>query len=284
MSHALTETPTKGSTVTVPDDGDGATGASVETPFQALADRVAWCEDALDTTGGNHPIKSVNSLAALTGLGGLASGDVRIVAGYGLYRFTAGDVTAAFSPWVVTHASGRWFHATYSSIADSDVGATLATLTAGKLPIARHTNGIVRTAETTYASTWGSVIPGSTSTTASWVDSTVDHIESSLQVGDIVEITVVGWTNASAVAPAYSWVRLSVIDDTAGSTTGPTTTNYDDDQVRIDGSTATQFHLRIRHVVTAAGQLQAILQLQANGADAARLLYPTRINTVVIRP
>ncbi|MBK7823340.1 MAG: hypothetical protein IPJ61_20350 [Tessaracoccus sp.] len=284
MAHNLTETPTKGTPVNVADDTEVYTNAAIEAMAQPIADRLAWCEDALDTTGGNHPIKSVNALAALTGLAGLASGDVRIVAGYGLYRFTAGDTTTAFSPWVVTHASGRWFHATYSSIADSDVGATLATLTAGKLPVARHTNGIVRTNETTYTGTWGAVIAGSTSTAASWVDSTVDHIESSLQVGDIVEITVVGWTNASAVAPAYSWVRLKAIDDTAGSTTGPTTTNYDDDQIRIDGSTATQFHLRIRHVVTAAGQFQAILQLQANGADAARLLYPTRINAVVIRP
>lgn len=284
MSHVLTETPTKGSAVTVSDDTEVYDNAAIEAMAQPIANRIAWCEDALDTTGGNHPIKSVNALAALTGLSSLATGDVRIVAGYGLYRFVAGDTTVAFSPWVVTHASGRWFHVSYSSIADNTVGATLATLTSGKLPVARHTNGIVRTSETTYAGTWGSVIAGTSTTGAAWFSTSADHIESSLQVGDIVEITVVGWTNASAVAPAYSWVRLSVVDDSAGSTTGPTTTDYNDDQVRIDGSTATQFHLRIRHVVTAAGQFIATLQTQANGADAARLLYPTRINTVVIRP
>ena len=276
MSHVLTETPTKGSSVTVSDDTEVYNNAAIEAMAQPLTDRVAWCEDALDTTGGNHPIKSVNALAALTGLAGLASGDVRIVAGYGLYRFTAGDTTTAFSPWVVTHASGRWFHATYSSIADSDVGATLATLTAGKLPVARHTNGIVRTNETAYTGTWGSVIAGASTTGAAWFPSSVDHVESSLQVGDIVEITALLHVNASGPAPAYVWARLSVVDDSAGSTTGPTTTDYDDDQIRVYGTEEVQRVIKVRHVVTA--------EIQANGADAARLLYPSKITTVIIRP
>jgi len=284
MSHALTETPTKGSTVTVPDDGDGATGASVETPFQALTDRVAWCEDAIDTSGGKHPLKTVNALAALTGIAGPSNGDQRIVTGYGLYQFVAGDTTTAFSPWVVTHASGRWFHATYSSIADSGVGALLATLSGGKLPIARHTNGIVRTNETAYTGTWGSVIAGASTTGAAWFPTSVDHVESSLQVGDIVEITAYLYCNASGPAPAYCWARLSVVDDSAGSTTGPTTTDYDDDQARMDGTEATQRVIHVRHVVTAAGQLVATAEIQANGADAARLLYPSKITAVVIRP
>lgn len=44
MAHNLIETPTSGSAVSVPDPGDARTAASVEVPFQALTNRVAYLE------------------------------------------------------------------------------------------------------------------------------------------------------------------------------------------------------------------------------------------------
>lgn len=44
MPHNLTETPTRGSPVSVPDPGDARTAASVDGPFQTLANRVAYLE------------------------------------------------------------------------------------------------------------------------------------------------------------------------------------------------------------------------------------------------
>jgi hypothetical protein len=48
MSKVLTETSTFPSTVTVPEDGDSRNAASVETPFQALANRTRKLNDRLD--------------------------------------------------------------------------------------------------------------------------------------------------------------------------------------------------------------------------------------------
>jgi len=284
MSHTLTETPTKGTAVVVPDDGDGATGAAFAGPYQALTNRVAFCEAAVDSLGGNHPIKVVAAPASLTAIASPANGDTRIVPGNGVYRFVSGSTATAFSPWIITHASGRWIHVDYDNLADSATGDLFALLVSGKLPLARHTNGIVRTSETAYSGTWGNVIAGASFTTAAWTNSSVDHLESSLVVGDIVEIQATVHMSASSIVPAYAWARLRVIDDAPGAFGGPTTTDYTTTEVRVDGSTAQQRILRVRHVATKAGQLQAIVQLQANGADAARLLYPSRINATVVRP
>jgi hypothetical protein len=48
MSHTLTETATYDATVTVPDDGDARTAASVNTAFQSLADRSKYLLGALN--------------------------------------------------------------------------------------------------------------------------------------------------------------------------------------------------------------------------------------------
>src|SRR5258706_7012960 len=50
MSHNLTETTTFDATVTVHDSGDARTAASVNTAFQALANRTAYLNDQKNLT------------------------------------------------------------------------------------------------------------------------------------------------------------------------------------------------------------------------------------------
>lgn len=278
MSHALTETPTKGSTVTVPDDGDGATGASVEAPFQALANRVKWAENALDTSGGNHAIKDLNALAALTSVSTPANNDIRLVSGYGLYRFVSGDTTTPFSPWVVTHASGRWFHALYSALSDATVGATIATLTAGKLPLDRHTNGIYSLGETEWTGTWGNVADSKTS--ASYADTTLTHTISALEVGDQVLLHGELIVSASALS-VDTRCRLKTIEDFGGT---PVAVTYPSTEWIMEDTTKRQIAFRKLITVGTAGTFQALVQLQGNGADAGRVHYPSRLSSFVVRP
>lgn len=284
MSHVLTETPTKGSALTVPDPSDGATSSSVEGPFQACANRIAWCEGAIDSSGGKHPLKVVVSEAAMTALASPASGDQCVFPTVGVFTFVTGSTATPVAGVIVTHAAGRWFRSDWEMLADVGGTPLIATLVGGKLPTSRHTNGIVRTSETEYTGTWGSVIPSASSAAAAWTDVPVDHLEASLKVGDILEIEVVLYLSASAIAPAYAYARIKCVDDNLGSTTGPLTTTYAQTEQRMDGNTATQRTIRKRHVVTAQGQCQIKLQVNANGSDAARILYPTRFNVTVIRP
>lgn len=278
MSHALTETPTKGSTVTVPDDGDGATGASVEAPFQALANRVKWAENAIDTSGGNHAIKDLNALAGLTGVSSPANNDVRLVSGYGLYRFVSGDTTTPFSPWVVTHASGRWFHALYSAIADNDSAATLAGLVSGKLPLARHTNGTYSVGETAFTGTWGAVAV--TEANAAYQPSTLTHTIAALEVGDQVEIVAEMVVSAST-SGVDTRARLKTIEDFGGTAF---TLSHSSTEWIMESDTKRQVAFRKLVTVSVAGTFQAMIELRGNGADLARVHYPSKISSRVVRP
>jgi hypothetical protein len=49
MAHNLTETSTYDTNVTVPDGGDARVAASVETPFQAVANRTKYLKTAVDS-------------------------------------------------------------------------------------------------------------------------------------------------------------------------------------------------------------------------------------------
>jgi hypothetical protein len=48
MSYPYAGSATFHATITLPDDGDPASAASVDSPFQDVADRTVWCKDEID--------------------------------------------------------------------------------------------------------------------------------------------------------------------------------------------------------------------------------------------
>ncbi len=278
MAHVLEEVPTKGELCVVPDNGDMFFSQPILAMMQPVTNRVAWCERAIDTTGGNHPIKVEAALADLTAVAAPATGDVRLVTGYGLFRFTAGDTTTPFSPWVVTHASGRWIHVTYSSIADNTGGALLATLVNGKLPLARHSNALLRTTRTDYHGVVGTVIASTSD--ASYIGVAVSHLDLALAASDEVLIEAAAWVSAGSLfGTAYACLRTS--QDWDGT---PTAADDASTEVQIVGDVPRLFVFRKRLVITDAGNCKVQLALHGDGTSTARLHRPSYVSTTVIRP
>jgi len=106
MSHSVTETDTFDSPVTVPDEDDTASAASVEDPFQALANRT----------------KFLNTKAAYTLSGSaLANGDPVTFADLGLAG-GAGFVLSDSDTKIQVPSTG-WYKVTISNIPDAAYSA-----------------------------------------------------------------------------------------------------------------------------------------------------------------
>lgn len=120
MPTNLSDVSTFTSPVAVPADGDARNAASVQTPFQALANRTKWLYDKI--TNGVPRVQFYSSTAALANVTGQVNGDVAIVNGtyLGVYIYDTGVSGADLSPWFVKPtgfldgASGRWKHLFYS--------------------------------------------------------------------------------------------------------------------------------------------------------------------------
>jgi len=112
MPTNLTDVSTFTSPVAVPADGDARNAASVETPFQSLANRTKYLKDTIEA--GSTKIRLVSSTAALKALTGMTTGDVAMVstsaAEMGLYVFRTGSVVADQEYWFyqANDATGMW--------------------------------------------------------------------------------------------------------------------------------------------------------------------------------
>lgn len=93
MAHNLTEVDVFTSAVTVPDGGDSRTAASVEVPFQALANRTLNVKNKIDNIGATSGLTVTHSSGIKTTAGPItAAGDIRAVA-----DFEYCDATGAFA-------------------------------------------------------------------------------------------------------------------------------------------------------------------------------------------
>jgi len=105
MAHALTESSTFTASVTVPDDGDVRNAASVETAFQALANRTKWLTDqrtsdnATLATGLGIMNAAIDAIEALTP--GIATSLTRAVS------IPGAAIVNTNTRWAL-NASGDW--------------------------------------------------------------------------------------------------------------------------------------------------------------------------------
>lgn len=120
MPSIVTEDGSFPETIEVPDDGEGATSASLEDTFvQDLANRTRHSNTVTEVSGVRR-IRMVVDRAALKAVTGMATGDVRHVDGLGLYFFDLSLAIAEASPWVLAPnvGSGRWVHQMAGFVAD----------------------------------------------------------------------------------------------------------------------------------------------------------------------
>lgn len=109
MPKNLTEVDEYTADVAVPVGSDARTAASVETPFQALANRTRWLANGIER------IREVPDTTALLALTGVTPGQWCYVIGLGLYRFQTGptllpDLSPMVFPSPGQGTNGAWVH------------------------------------------------------------------------------------------------------------------------------------------------------------------------------
>lgn len=122
--------------ITIPDDGDPRTAASVNVAFEGLADRTVWAKRQSVTR-----VADVAALKALTP----TNGDLATILKVGLFQYVDPSGFSEDLPWVVepTSGTGVWFHVLYSV---RDIANGLAGLDGGgKVPLVHSHNAIITT-------------------------------------------------------------------------------------------------------------------------------------------
>jgi len=112
MPKDLTDNPALFPTpVSVPIDGELATGAAFEAPYQQLSNRTAYLRDQMEQKGVRR-VRRAADFAALRAIADMQVFDVRWVTGYGLYWYDASAVGAEELPWTVWPSTGvgLWRH------------------------------------------------------------------------------------------------------------------------------------------------------------------------------
>ena len=100
--------------VSVPKDGELATGAAFETPYQQLANRTAYLRQKVEVIGVDR-IHRAGSFAGLKAVSGMAPLDLRVVDDFGIYWYDPSSTLGEALPHLVRPSvgSGLWRHLEY---------------------------------------------------------------------------------------------------------------------------------------------------------------------------
>lgn len=274
MPSTLTEAASFVSTVTVPNDGEGVTAASVRDAVSPVANRTQSLKADIHTTGVPR-LRSVADLTALAALAGMSDGAVYVVPGVGVYLYNAGSSAASSSPWVIVPGGGvgRWFHE-LASIR----GVNLATVSGGYV-LEPVPNRIVSVTSTQSGSTAILYSP----TNATFVYYGVHDVPDTM-VGDIITVTASFHLQSGGTSATVANAILAVTDDAMSGT--PTQTVHDETRRRVTGPTLTPITMTMRHVVTdgAPGTSRVQVGLASDGTYSAILRGEWSVVATLVRP
>jgi hypothetical protein len=286
MAHNLSEADNYNATVSVPDNGDAAVVASVETAFQALTNRTNkhkldlsfLATSGRTTTDGIKRLRQVADLAALAALvvGAGDAGMAVTVRRVGVYLYEHG-VAAGFANGVTSVAAsgntGVWFAVGYGPNLNNvpfgvpalnNVGQILSTAVPNRFlshsELNQNATGITRTNR------------GATSVTTFNNASDVLTLNS-LVAGDILDLSLV--CHAQQTTGGEGFVALAVVDNGV-------TTQLAIAHVTQVGAVVV-LHLRAKHTVSANGNVQVRPQIATNGTGTLTVFSPLKISAVVHR-
>src|SRR6266567_4015931 len=104
MSYSYSGDPSNNpGSITLPSDGDAESASTVQIPFEALADSVAWTQ---------LQIQAISQFE-LAGQTGAVAGTTRFVDEWGTYLYSPSNIYTADAIWVVTATgmgAGQWIH------------------------------------------------------------------------------------------------------------------------------------------------------------------------------
>lgn len=239
MPKNLTETATFSATVTVPEDGDGVTGLSIETAAQSLANRSQYLKSIVTGTGVGR-IREVTTLAALKALTGMVDTDVVRLYGAGLYRYDTSTSATENLPWIVAPdvGSGRWIHDN-----NALAGSVLATLDSGGKVVEPVP---MRTFALEHKRFGALTIVTSTAFAAAWTTNAPSAVISvSCQATDIIEIDAAFLLSASGAGTVKGAIGIdtgsvTILDETIREVTGTTPTYVQMTTTLLAGSAGTK--------------------------------------------
>jgi hypothetical protein len=272
MPTNLTDSATFTSPVAVPAGSDSRTAASVQTPFQSLANRTYYLQQVCEVLGVPR-IKAVADLTALKALSlsGISDGDLRVAGYSGVFRYTAGASMSEQLPMIATPnvGSGRWISVVYNmagaanGLASLDANARLAQLA----PLGRVYEG-------GYALSSGTV--GSNSTT-SYTDVAAMTISIGTAVAlDVLRINIHGRIDASGTTGT---IRVVVTENGGSVIPVPGMTRA------VAPGTDILVSMTGRNVVASGGPLVLKVQLLSSvGATPVYLQAPSAISYELVRP
>lgn len=272
MPTNITEASTWSTPAPVPNDGEGATAASLLQFAQVFANRTTYLRAIVETNG---PIKfrTVATTTALKALTGNATGDMRYVIGIGFYQFDAGTTPGSDNfPWILKPASGagQWVHE-LNAIQGGTPG--LATTGLDGKVVQAVPNRIIDSKVWRYAGT-GSIQATSTAPSTAWVKVTLSPLTfTSLATSDLVEADA----DFELASGGTGQVQIALgIDDG-----GPTIWN---ETIRsISSATRTRFPMRTTQNPNAGTNNFAVF-IRPNGADDATIYGNGAFRVRVIRP
>ena len=121
MAHTLTDADTYSATVTVPDDGDTLSAASVETGFQNLADRTNFLANRNVAAGGVPSASRIYIPTVVFGQGGTPKWKSSNKGWYLLQESTVSSTSIAFD---VPHLPGAKFSEIRADVSGAPTGYT----------------------------------------------------------------------------------------------------------------------------------------------------------------
>ena len=234
--------------VSVPIDGELATGPAFETPYQQLTNRTAYLQAKVDKVGIKRIARAANFtiLRALTDMEAL---DLRWVDEFGLYWYEPGGTGKEEIPWRIKPFSGVgfWRHMQYGLRTKIDN----ATLFDGAPPL-------------TTPSTVFIDVPGLAVTLAD------------AEVGDIVRISFHG---AMGMGGAPASFRLAVVEGAGAAVPLPEAS----ETMITSGPQPRSWHV-IKRVGT-AGNVTASLQFKSSGGGSMAIVFsPASLVAEIVRP
>jgi hypothetical protein len=210
MPTTVPESVTFDANVQVPNDGEGATSASLSGTFlQKLVNRSAYLKAIVDVSGVMR-FRNVADITALKAVAGMSTGDQRLVPGVGFYYFDASTTPLAdIVPWILkpNAGPGQWVH----SLAQLR-GGYLATIGAGNKVEQAVPNRIVALEQIEIVD--AGVLFANTANNISNVASVANELEilvASVAGGDHIMST---WTFEAKMATATTgklqmWVQMN---------------------------------------------------------------------------
>jgi len=271
--------------IPVPNDGEGATAASLRQFAQPLANRTRNLNAILKTTGVTR-IKIVEDVAALKAETGMAHLEVRLLLAVGLFVFDATTTPATDTlPMVIKPGTGpgQWVHELVGLFGNTGGLATIGLDNKVAQPTKNQVLGIYENSVVTGPSS--SIQFSESSNSYAAVGFPQGYVDVPNTANGDVLLAAARFCLTASAGGGTSKARIEVADNV---NLAPTVNPHLESEVVTEKvfDPGAPFYAtpHVRHTVVVNGTSRVRLALQGNGADAVQVRAPISIVVCHYRP